>query len=251
MIQPLSGWPDFTPSTTTTPTPSPSSCTTKWIIGALFYSHVHPPQLPETPRRARRGACIAGVCRRSVLLGGGVGIPVAGRRGAVDAPRASPRPPAGSGAVGNRSRRGDEVDYFFGRNHCRRGVGPFRPRRGQRPFPGTLVLVPVHDGGRAERGRPYADRTGRRCRRRPSAIRLCFVPAIRAGLLRRLPPYRRRCAGLGGVPRRLHLRIDLGPRPRTQARRCGTLHARRLPRALRPLPFGPGSAGGACGVPVD
>src|SRR5688572_20814654 len=32
MIQPLSGWPDLTPSTTTTPTPSPSSWTTKWII---------------------------------------------------------------------------------------------------------------------------------------------------------------------------------------------------------------------------
>src|SRR5262245_6080564 len=33
MIQPVSSWLAFTPSTTTTPTESPSSCTTKWIIG--------------------------------------------------------------------------------------------------------------------------------------------------------------------------------------------------------------------------
>src|SRR5882672_8122431 len=32
MIQPVSSWLAFTPSTTTTPTESPSSCTTKWII---------------------------------------------------------------------------------------------------------------------------------------------------------------------------------------------------------------------------
>jgi hypothetical protein len=41
MIQPLSGCPAFTPSTTTTPTPSPSSCTTKWII-ALYSIRLDP-----------------------------------------------------------------------------------------------------------------------------------------------------------------------------------------------------------------
>src|SRR5258706_63653 len=35
MIQPVSFWPAFTPSTTTTPTESFSSCTTKWIIAGL------------------------------------------------------------------------------------------------------------------------------------------------------------------------------------------------------------------------
>src|SRR5215831_12199456 len=41
MIQPVSSWLAFTPSTTTTPTESPSSCTTKWIIASPLRLAAH------------------------------------------------------------------------------------------------------------------------------------------------------------------------------------------------------------------
>ena len=92
---------------------------------------------------------------------------------------------------------------------------------------------------RGEPGRPHAHRARRGCRRPAPALRLCLLPAIRAGLLRRLPPHRADDARPGRVPRRLHLRIVLGPRPRAQARRRGAVHARGLPRAPRALQVRP------------
>src|SRR3954468_8273308 len=108
MIQPESGWPDLTPSTTTTPTPSPSSCTTKWITcesvnvlfgEALFYSHARPPRIPARPRRARRphGGALARAGQPEAALRRGVvqsrrplGLSAAPRLHALDAPRADP-----------------------------------------------------------------------------------------------------------------------------------------------------------------
>ena len=48
----------------------------------------------------------------------------------------------------------------------------------------------------------------------------------------------------GRLPRRLHLRIVVGPRPRAQARRPRAAHARRLPHPPRALQDRPRSAGG-------
>src|SRR6185503_3332378 len=121
MIQPVSGWPDLTPSTTTTPTPSPSSCTTKWIIGALFYSHVYPSQLPENGRRPRRRLCAAQFRSGSVFPGRRLRLSIAGRRGAVDKARRDARPSGSPGALGDRRRRVDENHSALGRNH--RGTG--------------------------------------------------------------------------------------------------------------------------------
>src|SRR5678815_1728118 len=123
MIQPLSGWPDLTPSTTTTPTPSPSSCTTKWIM-PLFYSHGpwdrYAPTVPASPRLA---GCIgrdpgaravqseAEVRGESVHARRGERLPAADGLHALDAPRAVPGSPrrrhgAGgrAGGVGGRDR---------------------------------------------------------------------------------------------------------------------------------------------------
>src|SRR5687767_9105125 len=185
MIQPLKGWPDFTPSTTTTPTPSPSSCTTKWIIGALFYSHVHPPQLPEDARRRGRGVCLAQFRSPPVFIGRGVRISVAGRRGALDPARRKSRSARGAGALGNRQRRIHAFHRPFGRDAGRARLGTFDPRRRERPRAGPLVLVSLHGGGRRKPDRPHAHRSGGGCRESAPALRLRFMPAVRAGLFRR------------------------------------------------------------------
>ena len=55
----------------------------------------------------------------------------------------------------------------------------------------------------------------------------------------------------GRLPRRLHLRIVVGPRPRAHARRAGAVHARGLSHPPRALQDRPRSAGRARSVPVD
>ena len=90
-------------------------------------------------------------------------------------------------------------------------------------------------GRRARAPRPPPARRSTR-----AALRLRLLPAVRAGLLRRLPAHGRRRPRPRRLPRRLHLRERLGPRPRAQARRAGAVHARRLPRSAtrttRPTP---------------
>ena len=108
-----------------------------------------------------------------------------------------------------------------------------------RPRAGPLVLVSLH--ARATRTSPVgrtrtAPAAGRR--RGAPALRVRLLPALRAGLLQRLPPHRRRRARPRRLPRRLHLRIVLGQRPRAQARRARAAHARattaRATRSTRP-----------------
>src|ERR1700741_394890 len=127
MIQPLSGWPDLTPSTTTTPTPSPSSWTTKWIIGALFYSDVHPAPLPADPQRARRFTERLRLV--SIRARRGIWLSDAGRRGALDAPRRNSRSARSAGALGDCLGRDNEVGCFL--RHClgRAGMGAFGSHR--------------------------------------------------------------------------------------------------------------------------
>src|SRR6185503_1919199 len=251
MIQPVSSWPALTPSTTTTPTPSPSSCTTKWIIGALFYSHVYPSQLPENGRRPRRRVCAAQFRSRPVFARRGVGLSIARWRGSVDAARRNARPAGGAGALGNRRRRSVQVGSFFRNHRCRADVGPFGPCRSKRPRARALVLVSLHDRRRPEPDWPHPHRAARKRSQPAPAFRLRFLPAVRAGLFRRLAPHRRGRARPGGVPRRLHLRVHLGPRPRAQARSARALHARGLPRPLRPVPLRSRSSICARRVPVD
>ena len=87
--------------------------------------------------------------------------------------------------------------------------------------------------------------------RRAPALRVRLLPALRAGLLRRLPPHGGRRPRPGRLPRRLHLRVVVGPRARAQARRARAAHARGLSRAPRALQDGRRPAGGARRVPVD
>ena len=215
----------------------------------------HPPQLPEDPRRARRGACIAARFARRSVFASASRRAIPSPDGVVLWTRLAGRPRPACAVPVRWEVAADEAMksiVFSGDSHADAGVGAFGPRRGaraSRPSAGTGI---ASRGGDAQspigrtRTAPAAER-----RRRAPALRLRLLPAVRAGLLRRLPPHRRRRAGPGRVPRRLHLRIDLGPRPRAQARRAGAVHARRLPRALRALQERPRPAGGARRLPVD
>ena len=136
------------------------------------------------------------------------------------------------------------------RGELRMGAfGPRRARKGWSRIAGTGTASPratrkARSAARAPRPAPASQPVA-------PALRLRFLPALRAGLLQRLPPHGRRRPRPDRLPRRLHLRVALGPRPRAQPRLAGALHARGLPRALRALQERPGPAGGARRLPVD
>src|SRR5436853_3171518 len=125
MIQPLSCWPALTPSTTTTPTPSPSSCTTKWIIGALFYSHARPPPLPENAGCAGRFDSCSEIFVVPLRARRGIGLSVALERGAVDAADGRLQPRLDSRALGAVRGRGTEQGSPISGGNRRLSVGAF------------------------------------------------------------------------------------------------------------------------------
>ena len=253
MIQPVSGWPDFTPSTTTTPTPSPSSCTTKWIIGALFYSHVRPPPLPENPRRARRFG--AAHCRAFAAdpfsLGVASGYPAPdgvvlwtrlGRQSSALVPVPVRWEVAADEAM-------KSIDCLR-RNHCRRRRGPIPSMSRPKAFSPERWYWYRFSAGDAQSavGRT---RTAprRRCRTAPR-LRFAFASCqqYEQGYF---GAYRHMVADAPDLVAFLGDYIYESTWGRDHVRKhdaARTVHARRLPRALRPLPFGPRSAGGACRV---
>ncbi len=121
-------------------------------------------------------------------------------------------PGAGRGDLGSRDTTNGCSTSSSRGARCRwAGMGALGSRRGRRPRAGSLVLVSLPRGdalspvGRT-RTLPAADATPR-----PPALRLRLVPALRAGLLHRLPAHGRRGSRRRLSPGRLHLR---GHRPR-------------------------------------
>ena len=70
-----------------------------------------------------------------------------------------------------------------------------------------MVLVPLSRRRRRQSGRTNAYGAGRGRITGSFSLRVCVLPALGAGLLRRLPAHSRRRSGADRLSRRLHLRI--------------------------------------------
>ena len=159
-------------------------------------------------------------------LGVASGYPDAGRRRAVDAAgaRAARRRrhaarPRSKSAGKSRPTRPSASIVRRGTEIAAPRMGALGARRSRRARAGALVLLPLPRRRRSEPGRPHPHRARRQA---PAAERLRFafalLPAVRAGLLRRLPPHGGRGPRPRRPPRRLHLRVLVGTQPRAQAR---------------------------------
>ena len=123
---------------------------------------------------------------------------------------------------------------------CARGTATAEERwaqlgacRCRGPAARPAVLVSLHGERPGEPGRPHAHRAGAERHAGGAALRLRLVPAVRAGLLRRLPPHGGRGARRRAVRRRLHLRDVVGPQPGAPSHRRALHAARRISRPLR------------------
>ena len=116
-----------------------------------------------------------------------------------------------------------------------------------------LVLVPLHaPATRRARSAARAPRPRADAHARAPALRLRLLPAVRAGLLRRLPPHGRRRRSTWSPSSATTSTSRPGAATtcaRTSAPRA--VHARRLPHPLRALQARPGPAGRARRLPVD
>ena len=128
-------------------------------------------------------------------------------------------------------------------------LGALGARRGHRARGGPLVFLPLSRRRRDERRRQDAHDAATRSGRE-DAPRFRSLPAVRAGLVRRLSPHGRGRSRSRHPSGRLHLRVLLGPGPRAQARHRGAVDARRIPRPLRALQERPRSPVGARCLPL-
>ena len=95
-------------------------------------------------------------------------------------------------------------------------------------------------GERGEPDRPHAHGSGRNGDARTPALRVRLLPQLRARLLRRPPSRGRRGARPHGLPRRLHLRVDVRHRAAPPPRRRRGTDAGRVPDAPCPVQDRPG-----------
>ncbi len=143
--------------------------------------------------------------------------------------------------MGGRARRAVLTTGAVGQRRRRGRRRPQRPRRGHGARAGPLVLLPLHGRERGEPDRPHAHGSGRHGDARTPALRVRLLPQLRARLLRRPPSRGRRGARPHGLPRRLHLRVDLRHRAAPHPRRRRGADARRVPDPPRPVQDRPGS----------
>ena len=191
----------------------------------------HPPPLPDF-RRSLRGRCAAQPPSRPSRASTGIRSRSASRRAirlrmASCSGRASrPIPlPAEACRRARWKSAGKSLPTQPSATIVQRGtetgsrrVGAFGPRRGRRARARPRVFLPLSRRRRDEPGRQDANGSGGGWRGAP-AFRLRLVPAVRAGLVLGVSPHGAGRPRSRHPPRRLHLRVLVGPQPRAQARR--------------------------------
>ena len=130
------------------------------------------------------------------------------------------------------------------------GGGPCRARRGQGPAARPALLVSLPRRQRLEPDRPHAHGAGRRQHAIAVPLRLRLLPAVRAGLLRRLSRHGEPRPRSRRASRRLHLREVLGFPAGAPARGRHPDDLVRVPRPLRALQARSRPAGRPCRLPV-
>ena len=203
-----------------------------------------------TVRAAVRSAAVR---HRPVHAGHRIGLSADRRHGAVDAAgaRSAARrwngPDTGQCRMAGRRGRSVARDRRQWLGAGGGGIGAFGARGSERTEARARLLVSLSRRRCFKPRRPHADRAGRGREPGILPLRVRFLPAIRAGLLRRIPRHGEPPAGSGRPPRRLHLRKYVGRAPCAASQRRHSHDARRVSQSLRAVQDRCRSAGRARG----